>query len=118
MGRAALLVVTSLVLLAGCSPGAYHKEAQIYIAEAQEVLSELHERRLCETQMICPMVKFRAGGGKLGPVNFGGVSINVYDVRDSAIANKLISRFKQKHAELPDVPVSLHVYASKHGKPK
>ena len=118
MPHRAVLTLFALVHLTGCSSHAYSEQAQIYVSEAQRVLVDA---RVCQERAPCSvnnLVKFEAGGWKLGPLSYGGVYINVYEIDDSAIANKIISRCREKHKTMPDVTVHVRIYASKHGESK
>jgi len=118
MPHRALLTSSALILLAGCNSHAYYEEAKTYVSEAQQVLVDA---QWCQKRAPCSVkdiVKFEAGGWQLGPLNYGGVYINVYQVDDLLIAEKIISRLREKHKSMPTVPVHVRVYASKHDESK
>ena len=116
--RVAIVAVSSLVLLAGCDSHAYYEEAMAYVSEAEKILVET---RWCQKPVPCSakdMVKFEASGWQLGPLNYGGVYINVYEVDDLSVADKVIARLREKQKSMPTVPVHVRIHASKHSEPK
>lgn len=118
MSHRALLTTVVSLFLAGCDSHAYYEEAKLYVSEAQQVL---RDAQVCEKRVPCSvndLVKFEAGAWTIGPLTYGGVYINVYEVQDRAVAEEIILRFREKHKTTPDVPVHVRVYGSKHGKPK
>jgi hypothetical protein len=118
MRNRALLDFSVLVLLAGCNSHAYYEEAQSYVSEAQQVLVDA---QWCQKRAPCSendLVKFEAGGWQLGPLNYGGVYINVYQVDDSSVGERIIARFREKHKSMPGVAVHVRIYATKHNEPK
>lgn len=115
--RAILMLIAFLPVL-GCNSHAYYEEAKVYVSEAQNTLVEA---QWCKGKRSCSVndiVKFEAGGWSLGPLTFGGVSINVYQVDDPAVAAQVISRLRIKHASSPVVSVQVRIFASKHGESK
>ena len=118
MSQRAILIFVASILLMGCDSHAYYVEAQNYVSEAQQVLKD---EQWCSKRASCSvndLVKFEAGGWQLGPLNYGGVYINVYQVDDSSVSGKIIARFREKQKGMPGVPVHVKVYASKHNEPK
>jgi hypothetical protein len=88
MPHRTVLTLVALMPLAGCSSHAYYDEAKIYVSETQRALVDA---QFCENIARCSIndvVKFEAGGWGLGPLTYGGVYINVYEVQDPAVANQ------------------------------
>ena len=114
--RRITLVTLAALLLAGCDSHAYYEEAKLYVSEAQGVL---REARVCGARVPCDdLVKFEAGAWRLGPFSRGGVSINVYQVADKAVADRIVQRFDERQRSMPDVPVHVRIYASRRGEAK
>lgn len=115
LGEERALLVALIALLAGCNSHAYHTQAMAYVQEAQQVL---RETQMCQKRpQPCAsneLVKFEAGAF----LGMGGVSIHVYDVDDPSVAALLVNRLTEKHKTMPDVPLRLRVYGSKHGEDK
>lgn len=113
-----LFIAFILSFLSGCNSHAYYDEAQIFISDVHNIFIK---NAVCESKQDCSnreLVKFEAGGWSLGPLSGGGVSISVYQISSDAVVQILHSTFSQRHSEMPDVPVQLHAYSSKHGATK
>lgn len=118
MPHRALLVSSALILLGGCDSHTYYEAATAYASEAQQVLVDA---QWCQKRAPCSVkdiVKFEAGGWQLGPLNSGGVFINIYQVDDSSVGEKIIARLREKQKGMPSVSVHVRVYGSKHNEPK
>jgi hypothetical protein len=64
------------------------------------------------------LVKYEAGGWSLGPVSWGGVTLNVYAVSDPKAISALEDSIRQARAQLGNVKVELNVFSSNHGEPQ
>jgi len=113
-----LTIVFAASLLLGCSSHAYYDEAQIFLGDVQKILIS---NGMCDSKQDCSnkqLVKFEAGGWSFGPWSGGGVNISVYQITEGAIVQALHSSFSSRRTEMPDVPIYLHAYSTKHGEPK
>lgn len=112
--RLLLLAVLFAPLIGGCDSHAYHEEAMRYMAETERVLDE---EGLCFDKRDCGlkgMVFWSAGGWKIGPIVGGRVTINVHNVSDAAVAEKIIQRCQLLHSQIPSVPVTVTVFKNAH----
>ena len=67
---------------------------------------------------IRELVKYEAGGWSIGPVSWGGVTLNVYAVSDPEAIQPLEESVRQAQSRLKTVKVDLNVFSSKHGEPR
>ena len=113
-----LTIAVAASFLSGCSSHAYYDEAQMFLDDAQNILIN---NGLCNSKQDCSnkeLLKFEAGGWSLVSLSGGGVNISVYQINKNTVVQKLHSAFNRRRSEMPQVPIYLHVYSSKHGEPK
>jgi hypothetical protein len=111
---AALLIATSL---AACSSHMYADEARNYTNVAIKLLQE-HGH--CEGTVDCErkeLVKWEAGGYKFGPLQGGGVHINLYQHNDSRVWERLSLEFKALHPKLPKHELTVRAFVGPHASP-
>lgn len=107
-------ILVTAFATSGCNSHMYYAEAKV-VADA--VTEELIRLDACANAQACQtkqMVLWEGGGWKLGSLQGGGVSIAVHRVSDVAVANALIERCRKLHAQNPNVPVSIVVFANAH----
>lgn len=110
-----IVMVLAISVLSGCNSHAYFDEAQILLKDAETVLLK---KGICSDQQDCStrqLVTFEAGGWSFGPWSGGRVHIHVYQINDNSVTQSLHDSFIQRHSDMLDISVYLHVYASKHG---
>jgi hypothetical protein len=61
---------------------------------------------------------FESGGISLGFIGWGGVNINLYQVRDASVFEDVVAEFKVLHARLNEPKVTVTAYSSRHLEPK
>ena len=107
-------ILAFALAICGCSAMAYQGEAMRYMEQTKNVLIE---EGLCSSATDCSnkeMAFWTAGGWQIGQFSGGGVSISVYNVSSAETANKIVSRCKALHSQIPDVPAKITVYSTAH----
>lgn len=111
-GQRIILLAVITALICACNSHHYYDEASL-----DELVRVLDEEGICFDKTDCGrkgMFFWAAGGWKLGPITGGGVSINVHNVSDIVIAEKIVKRFKLLHSKFPEVPVTVTVFSNAH----
>jgi hypothetical protein len=115
--RNAATKVLAMVSIASLSTGC----GQIHSDRAMPYITETHrlliEHGLCSSERSCSEKELVFWGGeiwKIGPIKRGGVTIDVYKVSDATLAKKIIERCRTVQKKLPDLPVTVTVYANAH----
>lgn len=115
--RHCLPALLLLLAAAGCSSHAYEAEERSY---AEAATSILVSSGLCSSASDCAgkeLVKWQAGGYSLGPVQGGGVRINVYQLSSAETWRRLSTEFHAVHSRLPAHEVTLTAYRGPHSAP-
>lgn len=102
------------MLCAGCSSHMHYAEAQLY---AQAVTEELIRLEVCKDVASCQakqMVLWEGGGWKIGPFQGGGVTLQIYRITDTRVADVLVERCRRIHSTLPNTPVSIVIQSNEH----
>ena len=108
------VITLAATITVGCSPHMHYAQARLY---ADAVTTELVRAGACPSIEVCKgeqMVKWEAGGWKIGPFNGGGVDIQVYRVADRRTADALITRCSQIYAANPKVAASITIQSNAH----
>jgi len=94
----------------------YHSQAQVYLDSAQKVLIA---HGLCQNQNDCVkrQILFGDGGAnRLGPFEFGGVQINVYEVSSPDVVGDLVKVLGETYKKQKGPKLTMLVYETKHGQ--
>jgi hypothetical protein len=88
------------------------------MAHVAAVEDEIARAGLCDTRAACASaeVKFEAGGWKIGPLQGGGVTINVYGVGDVALAQRILARCRAVHTTNAAAPVTITIFSNSHAQ--
>lgn len=104
--------------ISGCNSHAYHAEAtQLADAACKSLVMSGAASSEADCQFR-DLVKYEAGGWSLGPVSWGGVTLNIYAVSDPTAIQAVEASIRQARARLGKVKVDLNVFSSKHGEPR
>jgi hypothetical protein len=92
---------------------AYYQQARAYLDGAQNVLIA---HRLCKDEQDCNKreILFGQGGGiKIGPFEYGGISIYVYEVSSPEVVGDLVKAFGEIYKKQKGPRLKVHIYESK-----
>ena len=96
---------------------AYHQQARVYLEAAQKVLiahGHCENRNDCVTRRIL----FGDGGAvKVGPFEFGGVQLDVYEVSSAEVVGDLVKAFGEIYKKHKGPRLTMRVYESRHQQP-
>lgn len=96
----------------------YHSQALAYIDSAQKVLIA---HGLCQDKNDCgqKQMLFGTGGAvRLGPYEWGGVQLAVYEVASAEVVGDLVKALAETYKSLKGPAVTLHVYQTRHLEPQ
>ena len=96
----------------------YQSQALIYLDGAQNVLIA---HGLCQNKNDCVkrQILFGDGGAvRVGPFEFGGVQIYVYEVSSPEVVGDLVKAFGEIYKKQKGPKLTVVVYESKHHEPK
>jgi len=92
----------------------YYQQAQAYYEGAQNVLIA---HGLCQDKNDCSKKEFlfwTAGGIKIGPFDYGGPSIYVYEVSSPEVVGDLVKAFGEIYKKQKGPRLKVQVYETKH----
>ena len=96
----------------------YHQQTQAYLDGAQQVLIA---HGLCQNKSDCTkrQILFGEGGAvKVGPFEFGGVQVYVYEVSSPEVIGDLVKAFGEIYKKQKGPRLLLNVYKTKHQESK
>jgi hypothetical protein len=92
----------------------YHQQAMVYLDGAQNVLIA---HGLCQNRSDCVKrhILFGSGGAfKIGPFEFGGVNIDLYEVSSPEVVGDLVKAFGEIFKTQKGPKLTVHVYKTRH----
>jgi hypothetical protein len=96
----------------------YHSQALLYLDSAQKVLIA-HGRCKDRNHCVKSQILFGDGGAvKIGPLEFGGVQIYVYEISSPEVVGDLVKALGETYKEQKGPKLTLRVYATKHHESK
>lgn len=96
----------------------YHSQALAYMDSAQKVLMA---HGLCRDKNDCVQrhLLFGTGGAiRLGPYEWGGVQLSVYEVSSAEVVGDLVKALGDTYKGLKGPAVTLRVYQTRHLEPQ